>query len=302
VSKPPTILTSDNLHEYLDPLKVVDTLPFEERLAEITQHELNTIKREESSSSKRAAAKASSSKGLPVTSSSVPRPSSARSTSSIRSRKISPSSTSSSSKRSIERELRSTKQPNRTDDIHTSKSAIHLKQTSSSKGLFVTSSSVPRPSSARSNSSIRSRNVSPPSTSSSSKLPATKQANETDDIHASKPAVDLKQTVKQCSHSVGKLPPTQETTVTQGTGGSEKASIPVASSCARSLSDGEDSKPDELNTTSDLGLSIDSLHSSGEESESAANSKEQSSHKPPVCFEISPPRKNKKHRTKRYKH
>ncbi len=89
----------------------------------------------------------------------------------------------------------------------------------------------------------------------------------------------------------------------------QKPLISVAKLCVDSLSDSDDSKADNLNVTSDLGLSLDSLHlTSGEESDLPLDTKDSVSSegisaKAPVSFEIAitPPRKRKRSKNKKTK-
>ncbi len=251
-------------YPYPDPLKVKGDSSFEERLAEIAQNEVNTIKQEEwHKSKKQSLTRPSSAKNMNPSKftaskiSSTSRPASARGTPSSASTKLRKSSTPnllSSHLSSAKVQLIHTA----STAIHKSKSAMQLKQTEKQ-----------------------------------SKVAPSNKTNDFENLPPKVPRAFLPNTAEQ------------ESAIEND----QKPLISVAKLCVDSLSDTDDSKADNLNVTSDLGLSLDSLHLiSGEESDLPLDTKdsvssEDISAKAPVSFEIpiTPPRKHKRIKSKKAK-
>ena len=252
---------------------------FEERLAEMAQHEANTIKREEWDKSKRissrpssarSVSKSNSSQSLPASAS---RPTSARSPSSTTStsqRKSSTSSVTAPSKKSHHSSngVKPSAIHASSSDIHKSKSAIELKQAGAN------SREAPLP-----------------------KLPS-------DDKNKSLfPLFDSPSDKNSTDLPLGLSESIQDEQLNKD---EQQSSIPLAEAhSSEPFSDNEDTKTGDLNATSDLGLSIDSLPSSGEEDSQKGSvvqptDTNKSSVPLSVYFEvpISPPKKSKRRRNK----
>ena len=245
----------------------------------MAQHEANTIHREEWDKSKRISSRPStarsvsksySSQSLPISAS---RPTSARSTTSTtsaRQRKSSTSSVTAPSKKSHHSSngVKPSIIHASSSDIHKSRSAIELKQT----GANSRDALLPKPPSDNKNKILFPLHDSP------------SNQNSTD------------------------LPP-QLSEPIQGeqlSKDEQEFSIPLAKArSSQASSDSEDTKTDDLNATSDLGLSIESLQSSGEDDSQKGSvgqptDTDKSSVPLPVSFKvlIDPPKKSKRHRKK----
>ncbi len=186
------------------------------------------------------------------------------------------------------------------------------------------STSLSRPTSARGMSaittSIKVRKASVPSSSDHPKSVATKTQNihtTSSNIHKSKSAIELKTNDKLTSTE--NLPPKtprsflpekekadQERVVIDNSVKSPNTSPSKLLTVEGVSSDSDDSKGDNLNVTSDLGLSLDSLPLSGEENELLLDTQEtacteKQSRNSPVSFDIpnTPPRKRKQSKNKK---
>ncbi len=177
-----------------------------------------------------------------------------------------------------------------------SRSSIALSRPTSARGISATTSSVKlRKYSA---SSQRPQSI-------GTKQPTIHSDITTCSIHKSKSAIELKP-----AHNVANsenLPPDIPRTFLPENAGQETViqSNPTSTVlCIESLSsDTDDSKGDNLNVTSDLGLSLDSLIS-GEESELSLDAKEYTEDVPwksPVSFDVpnSPPRKLRRNKNRK---